>query len=347
MKAVERIGLDNITAISKKTGVPVESLRYIVWTELPKHGIDFSVSIDLSRIGLGIHMLQAEPELKEFADAVETILKASKVIVELNRIMPTNSLVGFANIPYGQEDLLSGELQKLVQSGILRSFSLERVEWIRSVSINLDYYDFATKSWHIDWDKITATTDSLSIGEQQKFKFQSAMTDYKDLIILSEIQKKIPRTITELSRRTGLEPYNLRYHYIRHAKSAICGYHAQVLNKQKRPGHSSFVFIHGIESYQNFVEARKVALALPFTTSEWKTKKGYCWSVICPGEFSNEVQKFVTEKFAKIPGPLNFLLIDSTNVHVSTLPRGLFDEREGRWREYRITPLAKVISKRN
>jgi DNA-binding Lrp family transcriptional regulator len=336
LKAVERLGLDNISALSEETGIPIETLRYMIWKELPKHGIDIGVSLDLARIGLQSYFLRVHPEQKGFADAIESLLKSSKGIMKLNRIMPTNSFTGFACVPFGQERLLSSTLERLVESNIVKQFTLEQVEWTRNVSLNLDFYDFETKGWNIDWSLITNTTHVSPVmsGRKPRNPDPSLLprVDYKDLMILSEFQKKIPRTISELSKRTGVDAFNLRYHYNHHARCAIRSFYSRMLAQTLKQGYSSFDFIYTISGQHSFAEARNIALSLPFTTSEWKSAKEYGWSVSCPGEYSNEAQRFVTGKFAKIQGSLSLLLTDSTSRFISTLPYEFFDETNERWK---------------
>ena len=45
-EAIQLRGLENLSVLAETAGIPLESARYMVWHELPKHFIAYEVEID-------------------------------------------------------------------------------------------------------------------------------------------------------------------------------------------------------------------------------------------------------------------------------------------------------------
>ncbi|MDA4130689.1 MAG: hypothetical protein OK457_07950 [Thaumarchaeota archaeon] len=330
LEGIRRYGLENVSTLSKWIDIPVETARYMIWEELPKHCISVGITVNLPRIGLGRWMLTFTPTEKTYTPGVEEFLKDGAGLTYLGRVLPHNSCFAMFGIPFGEHYKLRDQLEHLRNSNVIENYSLDELEWLRNVSFNPNFFDFKTRSWKFNWDDAEKSKELLLTPDAREEE-QAPVVDYKDILILKELQKSVPRTLSKLSKTIGLDQHNLRYHYKTHARRAISGYYLRLVPKGPTAEQITLIFIHEFTNERGLNEARQAGLAIPFTQRVWKTERYYCWYVSCPGEYANGVLSYVNEKFTKIPGRLNVLNIDSANEFVGVIPYMLFNEEKGSW----------------
>jgi DNA-binding Lrp family transcriptional regulator len=342
LEGIRRYGLENVSTLSKWIDIPVETARYMIWEELPKHDISVGITVNLPRIGLGRWMLYFKPVDKSYTSKVESFLKEEVGLMFLGRVLPNNCCFATFGIPFGEHYKLRDQLEHLRNANIIASYSLDEIEFVRNVSFNSNFYDFKEKSWKFDWDEVENYKEPLLTPELAED--QAPVVDYKDILILKELQQSVPRTLSKLSGAIGLDQHNLRYHYKTHARRAIAGYYLKLGTGNPLSTRSTVIFMHEFGNTEAMDEGRAVALSIPFTQRIWKAEKYYCWYVSCPGEYTNGLLKYVNDKFTSIPGRLEVFSVDSESEYVSTIPYTLFDERSGNWR-YEPKSALTVIKK--
>ncbi|MGI0091838.1 MAG: hypothetical protein ACREBS_09020 [Nitrososphaerales archaeon] len=330
LEGIRRYGLENVSTLSKWIDIPVETARYMIWEELPKHFVSVGITVNLPRIGLGRWMLTFTPTQKSYTDGIENFLKDGAGLIYLGRVMPDNSSVSILGIPFGEQYKLREQLVHLRNSGIIESYNLDELEWTRNLSFNPAFYDFKAKDWKFSWGDLDKNKEPLLTPDTKEE--QAPIVDYKDILILKELQLKVPRTLSKLSRNIGLDQHNLRYHYKAHARRAIAGYYLQLVPRNASEFYSNMIFIHELVNEKVLNEARSVALAIPFTRRIWKSERNFGWDVSCPGKYASGLLGYVNSKFAKISGKLKVMYVDPTTEHMGTIPYTLFDEERGTWK---------------
>jgi DNA-binding Lrp family transcriptional regulator len=342
LEGIRRYGLENVSTLSKWIDIPVETARYMIWEELPKYCISVGITVNLPRIGLGRWMLQIRPVERSYTASIEEFLKQEAGLMYLGRVLPNNSCIATLGIPFGENYKLIHRLEHLKESDIIESYSLNEIEFLRNVSFNPSFYNFRSRSWNFEWEEVEKSKEPLLTPEP--VEEQAPIIDYKDILILKELQISVPRTLSKLSKTIGLDQHNLRYHYKTHVRPAIAGYYLKLNPGELLWKQSTMVFIHDFENEKSFNEGRGVALTIPFTQRVWKTERHYCWHVSCPGEFSNGLLKYLNGKFSKIAGKLNVLIIDSETEISGIIPHALFNDRKGIWNyspNSALTPVKK------
>ncbi len=330
LEGIRRYGLENVSTLSKWIDIPVETARYMIWEELPKHNISVGISVNLPRIGLGSWMLQLEPTEKTHANAIEEYLKDNAGMMFIARVIPTNAIYGVAGIPFGEQFKLREQLEHLKSNRAINSFSMDEIEWTRHISFNPLFYDFNEKKWSFDWKQVEEYREPLLTPYSKED--QLPLVDHKDLLILKELQLRVPRTLSKLSDSLDMDQHNIRYHSKNHARQAIQGYFMKLVPKDSGDFHSSIVFFYEHTSEKTLAEARSIALTLPFSTKVWKTDKEYCWYVSCPGEYTSSVLRYLNYRFASIPGTLRYSILDPKSEFNGIIPYHLFDENSGAWK---------------
>ena len=339
IEAISRYGLENVSVLSKHVNIPVETARYMIWEELPKHHITIRLTLNLPKIGLGRWMLQVTPAQKSHADLIDAFLKASGALY-VSRVVPETATLSILAIPFGEQYKLREQLAHLRSQNIVESYSLDEVEWVRSVTINPTMYDFRQREWNFTWDEVDKIKEPLATAEMKDD--QPLSVDYKDILILKELQQVIPRTLSKLSRKIGLDQHNLRYHYKSHVRRAIQGYSLRLIHTDSIDTYSTILFTHEVQNEKSLAELRAISLRIPFSQKAWKTEKNYCWITRCPGRYTSGLVRYVNEKFVRIPGKIRMSYIDSRSEYLGTIPYNLFNEEKGAWMYEPKAPLQVV-----
>lgn len=314
----------------------------MIWEELPKYCISVGITVNLPRIGLGRWMLHFRPVERSYTPTIEQFLKEGAGLMYLGRVMPNNSSFATLGIPFGEHYKLRDQLEHLRNANIIESYTLNEIEFLRNVSFNPSFYNFRARKWNFKWEDVEKSKESLLAPEPAEE--QAPIVDYKDILILKELQQNVPRTLSKLSKIIDLDQHNLRYHYKTHVRRAISGYYLKLNPKESLVTHSTMVFMHEFGNDKAFNEGRSVALSIPFSQRVWKTERYYCWHASCPGEFSNSLLKYVTERFSKVSGKLFVFSIDSETENEGIIPYALFNDRNGVW-DYEPKVALSVLKK--
>jgi DNA-binding Lrp family transcriptional regulator len=330
LEGIRKYGLENVSTLSKWIGIPVETARYMIWHELPKYNIGVGVSINLQKIGLSRWLLEFKPVNKNYTEAIENALK-SQGLMYAARMIPDNSLHSIVATPFGEDSKLREEFDSLKDSGIVESYSLDELEWARYLSFDPTFYDFRTDGWNFKWSDLERRREPLLTPYAKGGPFD---VDYKDILILKELRENVPRTLSKLSKKIKLDQHNLRYHYKNHAKQAIQGYYLKYIPHETDDSHATMKFVYEIANERSLIEARTVAVSIPFTNWIVKTERQYVWTVSCPGEFVSGLLSYVNRKFVEIPGKIRLLMIDNKSVYRGPIPSQLYDENSGKWHYY-------------
>ena len=328
LEGIRRYGLENISTLSKWIGIPVETARYMIWQELPKYNVGVGVSINFARIGLSRWILEFKPQNKMHTQSIENALKNNGGLIRCARRVPDNSSFTQVVTPFRQDQKLKDEFGNLKRAGILESYSFEEVEWMRHLSFDPTFYDFKERKWSFYWEDIEKKKEPLFTPFS---KSSSVQVDYKDILILKELREQVPRTLSKLSKRLKLDQHNLRYHYKNHARLAIQGYYLKLLRNDSGNENASIKFVYQIANEKSLIEARMVAVSIPFTTLVWKTENTYGWAVHCPGEYVNGLLSYVNRKFSSIQGRVRLLMVDAASEFSGPIPHQLFDESSCSW----------------
>ena len=329
IEGINRYGLENVSVLSQYADIPVETARYMIWEELPKHHIKIRLAVDFARIGLGRWILQISPTQKGQADSIESHVKEIAKPLYIGRVIPENTSLCILGIPFGEQYKLREQLAHLRNSNLIESYSLEEIEWSRGVSLNPLMYDFRKRDWSFSWNDVDKVKEPLTTS--QSAEDGSIAIDYKDILILKELQQSIPRTLSKLSKRIGLDQHNLRYHYKTHVRGAFAGHFVRLIPTSSE-SYGTIMFSVEVQNDRSLAEARSISLKIPFTQNAWKTERNYFWIARCPGERMSGMLRYINEKFMKISGKIKFAFIDARSEYIGPIPYTLFDEEKGTWK---------------
>lgn len=216
VEIIKRVGPRNVSLISRLTGIPVETVRYKIRRQLIKNGIGVHVSVDYSKLGLVRNWLALnfDGKFRELAPKMLETLSKTGYLIYYGRILPQGTFISIVALPPSLKAQYVEFLDSLMDLGILTSYWMDELAWIRHLSMRPEYYDFETKAWKVDWDSLHQS--KVIVKRMMDSEVGEPMADKTDLLILKELQINSMNPISKIAERLGLKPKTVRYHYMEH-----------------------------------------------------------------------------------------------------------------------------------
>ena len=354
VEAIMTVGPRNAALISRLTGVPTETVRYKIKKQLKELGFRIHANVDYEKLGLRRHwaIVDFTPEYADLAVQIFNALHEIGYLVYYARIIPHGHYTVQFALPEGSTDVCRTFLNHLVDLGIIRRFSLERVGWTRHLSMNPKYFNFDSGNWEIDWRKIEAERTPTEKPAEFHHK---ADVDKADMLLIKELQKDSIQSIIDIARKVKIHPKTLRYHYHAHVehRSLIRGYLVRWMRDiESTRAHSIFFarFVFRDLDDLELKTVRTIVLKLPFIWAEdWLDEtRSYIAGIFIPIEYYAEVLNYVSKQVGKLSHKMSLEIIDPFTASLFTVPYTMFEQERG-WLlnvedlKARFSNLAKTI----
>ncbi|RJS74809.1 hypothetical protein CW710_00710 [Candidatus Bathyarchaeota archaeon] len=335
--AIRVFGPRNYTAIARVTGLPVETVRYKIRKNLLERGIRVHVHINYGALGLARYWMFLEFSEDWESKAVELLDRLAKddYMVYFGRIIPWGSFLAFVMLPPKFEAKYRIFLDKLVDMGVLRSYSMARMSWIRYFSMRTDCYDFKNATWQFDWDSLSKSDRPVAVSIEEDV--QKPRIDKLDLLIAGMLQANSSLSIRELARKLGVEYKRLLYHYKEHVlgRGIIKGYIVRWHGDRRwhKPLTRIAAVFHGL-SADEAETVKKVFQDIPFTWFDAYSmvSEVYLAYLVVPAEHLQGMLKYTWKALPKLKRKMRYGFIDSECSRSYMLPLKPFDETRGGWR---------------
>jgi len=216
VEAIKRVGPRNVSLISRLTGIPVETVRYKIRRQLIKNGIGVHVGVDYDRLGLVRCWLDLnfDERCRDSAPQVLEMLSKTGYLIYYGRILPQGTYISIIALPPNLKARYVEFLNSMVNLGILASYRMDDLAWIRHLSMRPEYYSFDTKTWNVDWESLHQSR--VIVKKMMDSDVGEPMADKTDLLILSELQIDSMKPISKIAKNLGLKSKTVRYHYMEH-----------------------------------------------------------------------------------------------------------------------------------
>jgi len=216
VETIKRVGPRNVSLISRLTGIPVETVRYKIRRQLIKNGIGGHISVNYNKLGLVRNwlVLDFDEKYREMATRMLAALSKTGYLIYYGRILPQGTYVSIIALPPSLRVQYGELLDRLMDLGILASYEMDELAWIRHLSMRPEYYDFETKMWKVDWASLHQS--KVIVNQMMDSEVGEPMVDKTDLLILKELQIDSMKTISKIAKRLELKPKTVRYHYMEH-----------------------------------------------------------------------------------------------------------------------------------
>jgi len=338
VEALMRVG-PRFSDISKATGVPVSTVRYILLKRLPKLGLTVRASINYGALGLQRYLVEFKSKYP--AHYISKILDLLGEYMYLDYY--TYSMTGkkfftiFAIPPKYEKDFLEF-LHAMEVLELINEVNVRRLVYMRLVPFMTEFFDFSRGIWDQGWANKPRTRE---LQEFPEYPDPDPKIDELDLKLLAQLQKQvIPLKYSELARRFKVTRQTISKHYKRIKK--LINLFAIIWFPFMNPELMVSPLTVKTEARDEF---RKIVLSVPFTYTELRSEQGeYFAMLMVPTIGFYTTMKFLTESIDLVE--LNFQDMEYSGKFA--IQHNLY--KEGIWInvfEKGIEKLLEVVQKKN
>ena len=331
VEALMRYG-PRYSKISRETGVPIPTVRYILTKRFPKLGLSSRAAINCGVLGLQRYLVTLSSNLSpKYMSRLLKMFGQFMYLTYYTYLMKDKRFLTIFTLPPKYANDLIEFLESLRSLGIITDYTMKKLLYMRILPFRVDCFDFKRGVWRQDW-----FNRDFQVPEIYEELNPAANFDKIDLLILKELQKNIFVKYIELSRKLGVSRQTIKRHY-QHAMKAIYMYAVTWFPIWNPDLVSTSILIES----DNAEIARQPIINIPFTYTEMRTVNNeYLGLMLVPSMALYRVLKYISERVTI--DSLEFL--DMENTLGFTVPSNLFIEKVGWLNPYKVR-IEKIMEK--
>ena len=226
MKIISALGVftpRKIHRISLELGIPESTLRHRIHRLINTGLMKMSINPRYDYMGLisAVVKLDYNPKYIEYFSAS---LKDNPYLLCLQKIYSSKpELFGFYSIPVESKKYLIHYMDKIVELGLARDYSIDWLLYFHRVNTDVKWFDEKKKIWIFDWkffyEAFLKTLENLGQSEDYVFredKILNKIRDEYDIIILNAMEESGDISLSDISLTLDTTVQNLHYHFHKH-----------------------------------------------------------------------------------------------------------------------------------
>jgi len=334
IEAINRVGIQNVSLLSRMTGMPTETIRYTMKKRFPNMGLNVRTPLNHGALGLERYFvsMKLSPDAEESEQAILKALSSNAFLTYWCKAAVERRQLAFFSVPVSLVDEFRGFLDRLVKEGVLLDYSLERLEWSRNPELKSRYYDFSSGQWSIDWEKVKRSGEDPPGAVRNEEPSASPDVDATDMLIIKELELDSWRNIAEIARKLKMNERTVRWHYRKHVAHTV---HSNYVNwTSVTPNEfakaAGLIYEFRNVSKETLVKLRYLFNNFPFAWFEGGRKDGYyqVHSALPAGYFMESV-RFLNASLGEIVESWKTWTIDLSTTLWYTIPYENFDDKKG------------------
>ena len=331
VKALMECG-PSYSEISRRTGVPIPTVRYILRNRLPKLGFTIAVATNHGALGLQRYIVILESRFSpRYMSGLLGMFGELFYLRYYTYLMKERKFLTIFAIPPRYSDDFITFLDSLKSVRIIDDYSVKKLLYMRVLPFRVDSFDFKKGVWKQNWFE-----KKISIPEVYEEVNPSSRIDKIDLLILKELEKDAFIKYVDLAKKLRLTRQTIKRHF-EHVVKAIYMYAVMWVPRWNPDLVSAPILIKA----PNAEEARSAIINVPFTYAEIRTiDDEYLGLALAPSIGLYKMIKYISER-VKIDC-LDFL--DMDNSLSFTVPYNLFNEKIGWLNPYELG-IEKIMEK--
>ncbi|MCI4439014.1 hypothetical protein JHC27_04100, partial [archaeon] len=316
IEAIKTVGPRNCSLISRMTGIPVETVRYKITKQLIRKGIAFRPIVDFELMGLRRAFVRMN-----FNKEVQN--RATEILDNLHpfgltyyaRTLPNGAYETMFAMPYYQTRLYEVFFERLVEEKILNSFEISPLDYVQSVSLRPEYYDFKKGEWKIDWDNLVPMGIRLSNEEAFAPSRDLVKVDFIDLLIVHEMQRNAFFKINQLQKSLNINSKTLRYHFVSHLvkNRVIAGYNVWWRGLKRENTRITVIIVKAkdVTPYEE-TKLQEISLKLPFSWNYAYSSKMRTFYLMlsAPSEYYTALLSKIADSFMNFNERIESITLD-------------------------------------
>lgn len=334
IEAVNRVGIQNISLLSRMTGMPVETIRYTMKKRFPNLGLNIRTPLDHNALGLERYFisLRLSDGAARSESAILKGLSSNAFLTYWCKAPIERRHLAFFSVPVSLVDEFRTFLDGLVEQDVLVDYTSESLEWSRHPELKSRYYNFGAGEWSIDWEKVKKSGESPPAPAEGGEPSPSPEIDSTDTLIIKELELDSWRNIAEIARKLGLNERTVRWHYRKHvADFAPSGYvnWIPVTPKELTKAVGLVHEFNGV-SKETLGKLRFVFNNFPFSWFEGGRKDGYYQAhSALPAAYFMESVRFLNARLGEVVESWKTWTVDLSTTLWYTIPYENFDDKKG------------------
>ena len=334
IEAIDRVGIQNMSLLSRMTGMPIETIRYTVKKRFPNLGLKVSMTLDHDTIGLERYfaVLKFSDDFVASAPSTMHSLAKEAFLTYWARTALDSRYVTLFSVPLPLMDEFTEFLRKLVDRGVLSGYETKRLEWARHPELKSRYYNFSTGVWNVDWDKVGSDAEAPPSPRSTDEATSSPDIDAIDALIIKELELDAWRNIAEIARKLRINDRTARWHYTKHVSQManvnyVHWFPATPLEASKAIG--LIYEFEGVTKAQ-VSKLRMVFNNFPFAWFEAGSREGYYQVHLgMPAEAFMDSSRSLTTRLTQIVDNWGTYTLDLATEKWYTIPYENFDGKKG------------------
>jgi DNA-binding Lrp family transcriptional regulator len=331
VEAVTKHGPKNISLLSRVTGAHPETVRYKVKRQFRKFGFKIYSEPDLARIGLTRYLadLRLSPKYSSSAGSVMKALGEAAYLTYYARVVPQGHYSCVFELPPDSGEDHYTFLEHLQKSGVLKSFTLQRVKVSRRRSINPQHFNFRSGRWAIDWQRLRSE-QPRQLAEQQAH--QTPQADMYDLMLVAEFQRNPMAHVVRVAKQLSVHQKTLEYHFRAHVQrlKLIPEFTVRWFPEVEKPAkatHPAIVSLTFRDLSQDFRAVQQAVSKLPYLWTEDLLQDGtYAVKATMPAADTAPALSFVGEAAPDLYGRVDVGFVRRGEEAILPIPSWLYKE---------------------
>jgi DNA-binding Lrp family transcriptional regulator len=307
------------TMISRETGVPVTTVRYIIREKLPKLGFTIRPVINYGRLGLQRYLVILRSSLSpDYLSSLLELLGETMYLNYYTYILNDGRFLTIFSIPPSFEDSFIRFLDQLARFNIIDLYDVKKLYYRRVIPFRADCFDFDNGVWIQNWEEVSRVRELPEIYEEPN---QLDGLTSLDLRILLELYLEPLSSYTDIAKRLKISRQTVKRRFEK-ILSTIYLYMVFWMPRSNPELVCTPLFIQADQDDK----ARRIMLNIPFTHLEMKTEDSeYYYILFTPSLGFYKVLEYISEK--KIVKKIDFLSMKYAGNF--TFPHTLFRDRGG------------------
>ncbi len=347
IEAINRVGIQNVSLLSRMTGMPTETIRYTMKKRFPNMGLNVRTPLNHAALGLERYFvsmkLTREAEASE--SAIRTGLSSNAFLTYWCKAAVERRQLAFFAVPVSLVDQFLEFLDDLVKKKILVEYTTQRLVWSRNPELNSRYYDFGSGEWTVEWAKVEKLSEPPPSAVKTEEPSTATDFDVTDLLIIKELELDSWRNIAEIARKLRLNERTVRWHYRKHVSDVVRSNYVNwtsVTPKEFTKAAGLIYEFSGV-SRAALAKLRLLFNNFPFTWFEGGRSDGY-YQVhsALPADYFMESVRFLDSRLKDIVDDWKTWTVDLSTTFWYTIPYENFDSKRG-WFFERQAALEAVL----
>ena len=334
IEAINRVGIQNVSLLSRMTGMPTETVRYTIKRRFPRMGLEIRTSLNHGVLGLERYFVSMR--LTEGAErsqsAIMKGLSSSAFLAYCCKATLERRHLAFFSVPVTAAHEFRGFLKSLVEEGVLVDYNAERLEWSRNLELKRGFYNFATGGWSIDWDKVKRHGWTPPAPARIEERSASPEIGIADTLIIKELELDSWRNIAEVARKLGLNERTVRWHYRKHVADVALSSHVFWSPVTPKELAEAVGLVHEFKgvSKETLAKLRHLFNNFPFSWFEGgRSDRYYQVHSALPARYFMESLRFLDASLGEIVESWKAWTVDLSTARWYTIPYQNFDDKKG------------------